>query len=185
VATPLLHKASSTLSYVHALHVLLCYSSCPRESFAPSTVFVLLLHLTTISTVHLQPACSLHSLLRLQHLHMPLYYSTCLRDVYVTSTVRPSVPILSTTYGLLLHVTTPLLHKASSTLSYVHALHVLLCYSSCPRESFAPSTVFVLLLHLTTISTVHLQPACSLHSLLRLQHFICLSTTVPVYVTST
>ena len=82
----------------------------------------------------------------------------------------------------------------SSTLSYVHALHVLLCYSSCPRESFAPSTVFVLLIHLTTISTVHLQPACSLHSLLRLQHvyahvyiyvYAHLSTSIYAYITST
>jgi hypothetical protein len=94
------------IAYVHALHVFLYCSSCLSESFAPSTVYVLLLHVTTISTVHLQPACSLHSLLCLQHVHAlqgPLYYSTCL------------------------------------------------------REPFAPSTVYVLLLHATMISTVHLQ----------------------------
>jgi len=76
------------IAYVHALHVLLYYSSCLRESFAPSTVYALLLHVTTISTVHLQPACSLHSLLRLQHVHTPhvlLCYSSCLRESFAPS----------------------------------------------------------------------------------------------------
>jgi hypothetical protein len=53
--------------------VLLYYSTCLFESFAPSTVYVLLLHVTTISTVHLQPACSLHSLLRLQQVYIYVY----------------------------------------------------------------------------------------------------------------
>ena len=117
------YSACSTLYIRYAYSACLLYTSyvclssaqlsstCLRESFAPSTVYVLLLHVTTISTVHLQPACSLHSHLRLQH---------------------------------------------------VHTLHVPLYYSTCLRESFAPSTVYLLLLHATMISTVHLQPACSL-----------------------
>ena len=101
-----LHPVQSTVFY---------FCSCLRESFAPSTVCVLLLHVTTISTVHLLPACSLHGLLRLQHVHalyVPLYHSTCLRESFVPSTV----------YVLLLHA---LLRLAT-------LLHFPLCYVTAP-----------------------------------------------------
>jgi hypothetical protein len=64
------------------------YSTCLRDSIAPSTVCVLLLHVTTISTVHLQPACSLHSLLRLQQIYIYAYiyvYAHMSTFIYVFS----------------------------------------------------------------------------------------------------
>jgi hypothetical protein len=72
--------------------------------------------------------------------------------------------------------------------AYIHSLHVLLC-SICLRESFAPSTVYVLLLHVTMPSTVvHLLHATSCDSAYSTHpaqptyiHFMCFST-VSVYV---
>jgi uncharacterized membrane protein (DUF485 family) len=107
MTVPILHSLRTCTSCASLLQFLSTWIICTQYSLCSSTSC----DNDFYSTVHQQPACSLHSLLRLQH---------------------------------------------------VHAHHVPLCYSSCLRESFAPSTVYVLLLHATMISTVHLQLACSL-----------------------
>ena len=52
---------------------------------------------------------------------------------------------------------------------------MLLYYSTCLRESLAPSTVYVLLLHVTTTSTAHVYIYVYAH----------LSTSIYAYITST
>jgi hypothetical protein len=86
-----------------------------NSTYSACTVYVLLLYVTTISTVHLQPACSLHSLLSPQS---------------STPTARTRT-------------------SCASLLQYLSTWIICTQYS-------------LRLLHTIIISTVHLQPACSL-----------------------
>ena len=167
------YSACSTLYVPYAYSACLLYTSyvclssaqlsstCLRESFAPSTVYGLLLHVTMFYMNHLHPVKSTVFYFMWQRLFYTrplLLYPTYMHFMCFSATVPVHVNHLHPVQSLFFYFTWQQFlqyiysqHAASTAywvhsllrLQHVHALHVPLSYSTCLRESFAPSTVYV------------------------------------------
>ncbi len=89
------------------------------------------------------------------------------QSIYVTATSLHAVPSLQQLHRrfYILHSTPAKYPSPFTALERIYvSTKCTAYYNTCLHESSTLSTVYVFLLHVTMISTVHLQPACSLHT---------------------